>query len=405
LNQRSKILGWVLIVALPPALLLGVEGCVRLFDVRPAFERDAELPPWMDRNILVKDARWVELLSASPRDLRNYYSTYEWDRYLFYRLRPNVAIPLTDVLAPPGIRERTRWVLRTNAKGFAGPEVSYGPHPGTYRILCMGDSSTFGWGVESEEAYPALLQEEIHRRHPGTKVEVVNLGVCGYSSQQGKVLLEREGLRYEPDLVTLSYGSNDWSRVPEPYDEAYRRSLGWTGAIREILHRSRAYQIYSAFLMKTLRGAGSTDVKALKEAALDMPFNVGPDKSTTNLISMVDRVRLAGADPILVANCTPGEMDEPIRRAAQRSGAPLLDTETVLHAALPSLGADDDLAPARARVRSLYGDGMMAAHPDLEVYLADRCHPNVVGQRLLARTLAGMIEKSSSFGKASGAGS
>jgi lysophospholipase L1-like esterase len=402
LNQRAKILGWLLIVAAPPAFLLAVEGGVRLFGIRPGFERDAELPPWMDRNILVKDARWVELLSTSPRDLRNYYSTYEWDRYLFYRLKPDVAIPLTDVLAPPGIRERTRWVLRTNAKGFGGPEVPYGPHPGTYRVLCMGDSSTFGWGVESEEAYPSLLGEELRRRHPGVRVEVVNLGVCGYSSQQGKVLLEREGVRYEPDLVTISYGSNDWSRVPEPYDEVYRRNLRWTGALREFLHGSRAYQIYSAFLMRTLRGGGGVDVNALKDAALDMPFNVGPDRSTTNLIAMVDRVREMGADPILVANCTPGEMDEPIRRASDRSGAPLLDTETVLHAALPALDADAEIAPARARVQALYGDRMIASHPDLEVYLADRCHPNAVGQRLLARTLAGMIERSPSFLKASG---
>jgi len=402
LNQRAKILGWILIVAAPFASLLVIEGCVRLFDIRPKFERDAELPPWMDRNILVKDARWVELLSAAPRDLRNYYSTYEWDRYLFYRLRPNVAIPLTDVLAPPGIRERTRWILRTNAKGFPGPEVPYGPHPGTYRILCMGDSSTFGWGVESDEAYPALLQESLRRRHPGARIEVVNLGVCGYSSQQGKVLLEREGLRYEPDLVTLSFGSNDWSRVPEPYDEAYRRNLRWIGAVREWLQRSRAYQIYSAFLLRSVRGEGSTDVKSLKDAALDMPFNVGPGKSISNLIAMVESVRASGADAILVSNCTPGEMDVPIRQASERSGAPLLDTETILHAALPTLRADEDLAEPRARVEALYGDQMMASHPDLEVYLADRCHPNVVGHRLLARDLARMIETSPSFVKASG---
>src|SRR5882724_4351917 len=108
MSQRAKLIGWALIAAAPALLLLGVEGCVRLFDVSPSFERDAAVPAWMDRSILVKDARWMELLSASPRELHAFYATYEWDRYLIYRIRPNVSIPLTDVLAPPGIRERTR---------------------------------------------------------------------------------------------------------------------------------------------------------------------------------------------------------------------------------------------------------------------------------------------------------
>src|SRR6266850_7069858 len=159
-------------------------------------------------------------------------------------------------ISPPGIRERTRWMLRTNSRGFPGPEIADGPHPGVYRILCMGDSSTFGWGVESDENYPSLMEKDLSRRHPGMRIEVVNLGVCGYSSLQGRILLEREGLKFAPDLVTLSYGSNDWSRVPEPFDVAYRRNISWTGAVRAILHRSRAYQIYTALLVKALCAGG-----------------------------------------------------------------------------------------------------------------------------------------------------
>jgi len=404
LDKRFKRLGWAAIVLVPVIFFLGVEGAVRLFGVSPAFERDAAVPPWMDRNILVKDARWMELLSASPGDLKNYYSTYQWDRYLFYRLKPDLSIPLTDVLAPPGIRERTRWVLKTNGKGFPGPEIPYGPHPGIYRIVTMGDSSTFGWGVETEEAYPMVLLDILRRRHPGMNIEVVNMGVCGYSSLQGKIMMEREGLKYAPDLVTLSYGSNDWSRVPEPFDVLYRRNAGWVGGLQSLLHHSRAYEIYAALLMSWMRPDKPETPKRSGDDAAWLPFNVGPAKSRSNQIELVNEVRAAGADPILVTQCVPGRMARPSREAAEATGTPLLDSEAVMRARIPDLQEGRLLAPERARVLALYGPDRLAAYPDLEVYLADRCHPNVVGHQLVADALAAEVERAPSFRRASGIG-
>jgi lysophospholipase L1-like esterase len=402
MRQRTRRLGWLLVAATPPAFFLIVEGAVRLAGIAPAFERDAALPPWLDRNILVKDARWVELLSERPRELKSYYGTYAWDRDLFYRLRPGLSVPLTDVLAPPGIRERTRWTLRTNGKGFPGREAAYGPHPGTYRIVALGDSSTFGWGVEAEEAYPAVLERELRGRHPAARVEVVNLGVCGYSSFQGRILLEREGLRYEPDLVVISYGSNDWSPVPEPFDEAHRRNAGWQGAVRAVLHRSRAYQIYAAFLARAFSGREVERVRALSGGRADLPLNVGPEKSEGNLVEMVRASREAGADPILASNCVPGAMSEPIRAAARATGATFLDSEAVLKRAVPDIAAGRARPEARARAAALYGEAILGEHPDLVVYLADACHPNAEGHRLLAEELARLVESAPSFRRARG---
>ena len=87
MSKRVRVLGWALILAIPVALLLGAEACVRWLGISPAFQREASLPPWLDRNILVKDARWMEFLADAPGDLGNYYGTYLWDRHLFYRTR------------------------------------------------------------------------------------------------------------------------------------------------------------------------------------------------------------------------------------------------------------------------------------------------------------------------------
>ena len=403
MSKRARVLGWTLIGLLPVAILLAAEGTVRLLRISPRFERDAALPPWLDRNILVKDAAWMEMLSRAPRELKSYYSTYEWDRYLFYRLRPNLSIPLTDLLAPPGIRERTRWTLRTNSRGFPGRDVPYGPHPGVFRIVCLGDSSTFGWGVESDEAYPARLEAELRSRHPALPIEVVNLGVCGYSSFQGRILLDREALRYEPDAVTLSYGSNDWSPVPEPFDAAYRRNAGWNGAVKAVLNRSRAYQIYAAFLTRALAGREREAIEEIRSGTSGMPLNVGPEESERNLEAMMDRVRAAGADPILVTNCVPGEMADPVRAAARAAGAPLVDTGALLAAAIEDVAAGKVDPSGRARTVSTYREGALREHPDLEVYLADGCHPNPIGHRILARAVADAIESAPGFRRAAGA--
>jgi lysophospholipase L1-like esterase len=226
---------------------------------------------------------------------------------------------------------------------------------------------------------------------------VVNLGVCEYSSLQGKILFEREGVRYQPDLVTLSYGSNDWSRVPEPFDVALRRNLGWTGAVRELLHLSRAYQIGAAFLTRAVPRDGGVAGAGTGAGAAGMPYNVGPEASRSNMAAMIERVRQAGADPVLVSNCVPGEMADPIRLASRDRQAPLVDSEAILRSAIPALAAGRDLVAGRAQVVSLYGEAMLREYPDLEVYLADRCHPNVVGQAILARAIADVVEASAAF--------
>lgn len=397
-SRKVRLLGWTLVAALPVALLAGAEACARLLDLSPSFQREASIPAWLDRNILVKDAKWMKVLDEAPRDLGNFYGTYLWDRYLFYRLKPGVEVALTDPLAPPSIRPRTRWVLRTNSRGYPGRDVEPGPHAGTYRILALGDSSTFGWGVESRDSYPAVLERELRRRHPGRSIEVANLGICGYSSFQGKVLLEREGLEYQPDLVTLSYGSNDWSRVPEPFDRAFRRNAGWIGGIRALLHRSRAYGIYAAFLTRLVEGDWSDRVqKAQQEAGGEMPLNVGPEKSETNIREMIGIVRRSGADPLVVTNCVRGQMAAPVLAAARKEGVPLVHAAELLEDWIPRLPAEERLAGERARVLGAYGEDQVARYSELEVYLADGCHPNVVGHRLLAEELADRVEASPSF--------
>lgn len=99
--------------------------------------------------------------------------------------------------------------MRTNALGGRGPEV---PPPGERpRVLLLGDSFTFGQGVEEDQTFGAALEK--HLRALGTEVEVLNFGVPGHSQPQSVALLEQRLLPLRPDLVLLVVFANDLSPV------------------------------------------------------------------------------------------------------------------------------------------------------------------------------------------------
>ncbi len=95
-----------------------------------------------------------------------------------------------------------------NTLGFRGSPVFFNKGPSTFRIICMGDSVTFGDHVKFEEAYPKVLEEILNDKCSVKKYEVINAGVYGYTSYQG-VLYLREMLKYKPDLITVYFGMND----------------------------------------------------------------------------------------------------------------------------------------------------------------------------------------------------
>lgn len=96
-----------------------------------------------------------------------------------------------------GSSERTGYRIdyRTNARGLRDDDAPYEKPPGTYRIVLLGDSRTFGFGVPVEKHFSRLLEGYFR------DLEVINLGVSGYGVDQELLVLRDQGLRYQPDLV------------------------------------------------------------------------------------------------------------------------------------------------------------------------------------------------------------
>lgn len=98
--------------------------------------------------------------------------------------------------------------FRINAQGMrADRDYPYAKPPGVLRILSLGDSYTIGYEVAQEACFSSVLERELRAR--GLAVEVLNCGVSGFSSAEECLYLERELLRYDPDLVLVSYYPND----------------------------------------------------------------------------------------------------------------------------------------------------------------------------------------------------
>jgi lysophospholipase L1-like esterase len=144
----------------------------------------------------VAPRRTIEVLAGA------YPAMFEDSDYLPYRLRRGYSGRLAT-------REFDTSV-RINSRGYRGEEFA-AEKGDVFRILAIGDSYTFGWGVEDNQTYAALLRERLSSRHPSRRIEVINAGFAAcYSPDTYYLYLKREGLALEPDLIVVGvYVGND----------------------------------------------------------------------------------------------------------------------------------------------------------------------------------------------------
>ena len=141
--------------------------------------------------------------AAPPRPIAHYIANWqEWDGDFY-------TVSTTAIGQPP-------W-NDYNSAGLRDREHDPRKPAGTRRVVCLGDSTTLGFGLRPAEAYPQVLESLLQAS--GRAVEVFNVALWGWSTRQERIAYRRIARRYSPDHVLLGVCLND---IPELQDNLAR---------------------------------------------------------------------------------------------------------------------------------------------------------------------------------------
>lgn len=287
---------------------------------------------------------------------------FEGDPLLLWRLKPNLNHAIWDFT-----------VVSTNAQGFRA-DYPIGQKPaGTFRIVCLGDSVTFGYRVppvwpDKPNDYnpewlpfPMLLEKELRKANPNRHIEVFPMAVPGYTTHQALAWLRRDIDYLKPDMVIASFGWNDASVSDVP--DRIAIDVRWSPvALRWLIDHSQAF----AHVTRWLRSrSGPTTGRRTPVPRVPEPEYIG------NFKAIVDLARDRRAVVIVI-------------------GAPYRDSFT-----------NPPEAQLMTRYRAALKSAMQQSQtPYLEVleltetagsvnegFFGELIHPNHMGHRLLASEL------------------
>lgn len=294
---------------------------------------------------------------------------FEGDPLLLWRLKPNLDHVVWDFT-----------VLSTNSDHLRDVD----PHqqlkakqPGTLRIVCLGDSVTFGYRVpavwpEKPNEYdrewlpfPMLLEKHLRAANPERAIEVVTMAVPGYTSHQGLAWLRRDINKLDPDLITVSFGWNDVSFS----DAADREAIdtGWRAVgIRWLIDHSQAF----AHATRWLRS------RQPAPATIRRPVTRVSEQEYLNNFQEFIQLATANRTKIII-------LAAPYRdRTTNPPEAALMEE---YRAALRSLAKQDEIPFLEVLELT------EAAYPSNEGWFGELIHPNHMGHRLIASELLKLL--------------
>jgi len=177
--------------------------------------------------VLLVVVPFVVFLLLAEVGLRFYLSRHtfydvEMSRYARL-LKIDSSNPLVEHVHRPGGRAHLMNVdVRINSAGFRDDEYDLERNR-KRRLIFLGDSLTFGWGVEKHQSFEHRIEAQLNERTP---TEIINFGSGNYNTVQEAHLFLDAGLGYSPDQVVLFYFINDAEPIPQ------KSRFPWLGNIR-----------------------------------------------------------------------------------------------------------------------------------------------------------------------------
>lgn len=260
----------------------------------------------------------------------------------------------------------------TGMRGYVPPATP--ADEDTYRIVCVGDSCTFGIGVKLEQSYGVQLERLVQERLRRGRCEVVLCATPAFSSYQSRVLFEREGLPRRPDLTVVYLGA--WN----DYQEPFTLDSGAARTDRQI-----------GVLTDPDRARGVSRILDLVTGAAAAPDGPAPTARVpvadyeSNLRTVLEAARACGSEVLLVV--------PPLRADAEAEYPQALEYRAAARRLARELACESVDGPALfAAMLESAGDSWRAdyAAPASPLF-RDGAHPAPFGHRILAWHLAEKI--------------
>lgn len=332
---------------------------------------------WTDWERRLFPGAFVDPFESSPSWA---WQLLRYDPVTFWSGRPHALLPGTEE--------------RLTGRGLRAPDFPDTKAPGTMRIVCMGDSSTFGFaryadGLRGFHPTYAEVLQAILNNGAGRRVEVINAGVLGYTTLNGLRQLDHVVRRWRPDVVTLRYGVNDYLRYFPVYRLAYEPRSPLLRGLQRFLLDQQSFQLLIRF--RDLRFIkGHEDAVRVADEFPSGP-QIPPAEYEFNLRCLVERARAIGARVVLLtAPLEPAGRGNPTDEAFMRaSGYRTYDELAAQHARYADIVrrvAADLGVPLVDSIRLMTPRG-------LEHYFTghDLFHPSGAGHIAIAEDLAATL--------------
>ena len=291
-------------------------------------------------------------------------------------------------------------VTRINSVGLRESLLPTTPKkPQEKRILVTGDSSIYGWGVQDHQTYAVYLEKELKSifRFP---IEVINLGVPGYSTEQTLRLLDKIGWFYEPDLIVVSNIFSDCN-IDAFQDD---RALSLTNPEQSLVYRTlRSSRLYCAAYMPWANFQATLNQNPNRVLMPGMP--TGPNAAVTleNINSVIGLSRV----PLTkyLSNLSKIQT-EAAKRGASMLLAPLAQEWDVGIWNVPMPPPDDEHVLPWQPYREAQKNWAVEHNVDIVSFpdvfaqytgkpaglFVDHMHPSPIGTQLMAKAIAAHLK-------------
>lgn len=326
----------------------------------------------------------------APKALRDLYIVPH--PYLPYVYKPHVVVGNMEAAPYPLHKGRYEFrQARVNNIRFHNEDVDTRKKPGTWRVMCLGASTTGNsiWevGDPKEHSYPLYLREALQQKLGSGRCEVLNCGMGGWTSAEIFVNFALHLIDLRPDAVVLYHGLNDLeASLTAPFAADYshsRKNFGESYARIRLMSRLPNIPGWKSFayLKGRLLGFGNVRYDLLGsiragKADLDNPF-MGLETERRNIEHLIHLCRAHGIDVVLSTFAF--HLHEQVRQ----------DRRTLKYQ--EGVRMENDMLRGLAGAHGLPLVDIAALIPDDDAYFVDTVHFAPDGMRFLADRFAARL--------------